>query len=175
MPVKTAKRGFVLLYAVIVTTVVLVVGVSLMNIITKQIVISSIGRNAKLAYYAAQTGKQCAEYWLSVDGNYFGRVDESGNEEEIIDLNGGTFGCPTPPTQSGSETTVLPPSGPNVKKFQIDDSENNLCSLVTVTFTPNSGLPQKVLIEAEGYNASCNNLKTANPRRVKAIYSDRVD
>lgn len=57
------KKGFVLLYAVLVVTVVLAVGLILINIITKQITLSIVGRNSQVAFYAADSGRDCIEYW----------------------------------------------------------------------------------------------------------------
>ncbi len=53
------KTGFALLYAILLTSVVLLVGVSLMNILTKQIIYSSLNQNSQVAYYAANAGREC--------------------------------------------------------------------------------------------------------------------
>ena len=62
------KRAFALLYAVLISGVVLAVGVSLMDIITKQLVFSSISKSSESAYYyAAYSGANCLYYLDSQD------------------------------------------------------------------------------------------------------------
>jgi len=57
------KTGFALLYAILLSGTVLVVGVLLMNIITKQLVYSSIGKNSEMAYYyVANSIRECVYY-----------------------------------------------------------------------------------------------------------------
>ncbi len=60
MIISKDKKGFALLYALLLTGAILVVGVILMNIITKQLVYSSINKQSELAYYyAANSGREC--------------------------------------------------------------------------------------------------------------------
>ncbi|MEX0918517.1 MAG: hypothetical protein WDZ85_00915 [Candidatus Paceibacterota bacterium] len=62
---KQNKAGFVLLYSVLVTTVVLAVGLVLSNIITKQIILSIVARDSQVAFYAADSGYECLQYWAN--------------------------------------------------------------------------------------------------------------
>ncbi len=66
------QRGFVILYAVLVASVVSISGILLANIIVKQLILSSIGRETQAAYYAANAGAECADYGYR--NNYFGRI-----------------------------------------------------------------------------------------------------
>lgn len=56
-------RGFVLLYAVMTSTIILAVGVSIISIALKQLSISTLSRESQYAFYAANTGAECALYW----------------------------------------------------------------------------------------------------------------
>lgn len=58
-----ARAGFVLLYAVMTSTIILAVGVSIISIALKQLSISTLGRESQYAFYAANTGAECALYW----------------------------------------------------------------------------------------------------------------
>lgn len=49
-----------MLYALLVASVVLVIGLTLSNIILKQLIISSTSREMNSAYYAANAGRECA-------------------------------------------------------------------------------------------------------------------
>jgi hypothetical protein len=64
------KKGFALLYAILLSGSVLTVGIILMNIITKQLVYSSVNRNSELAYYyAANSGRECLDYFAGQNYN----------------------------------------------------------------------------------------------------------
>lgn len=57
---RSQQDGFALLYALLLTGAVLSVGVILMNIITKQLIFSSINRSSEVSYYyAANSGREC--------------------------------------------------------------------------------------------------------------------
>lgn len=56
-------RGFALLYAVMTSSIILAVGVSLISITLKQLSISTLGRESQYAFYAANAGAECALYW----------------------------------------------------------------------------------------------------------------
>jgi hypothetical protein len=181
MPLNNRQNGFVILYAVIITTVVLITGVSLMNIITKQLVISSIGRSSKQAYYAALRGKECAEFWKNA--GLFGRVKDHTYEASPIDKS--LFGCPTPISDPLSETRLVsgldgrllsPISGDDrFVQFEINDAENRLCSQVKVRISPSACESQQILIDSSGYNVPCSEINDpVNPRRVWAVYNDRI-
>jgi hypothetical protein len=57
------NRGFTLFIAIIVSSLLLSVGFSLSNIIFKQLIFSSTGKDSQIAFYAADSGVECASYW----------------------------------------------------------------------------------------------------------------
>lgn len=57
------KKGFTLLFAVIVSTLVLAVGASVISVALRQRVLSNTGRESQIAFYAANTAMECALYW----------------------------------------------------------------------------------------------------------------
>lgn len=57
------KRGFTLVFAVLVSALILAVGISIVNIALKQVLFSGIGRESQFAYYAADAGVECALFW----------------------------------------------------------------------------------------------------------------
>ena len=61
--IKHPSRGFTLLIAVILTSVLLSVGLALLDISYKQIVLSSTARQSQYAFYAADSALECALYW----------------------------------------------------------------------------------------------------------------
>ncbi len=62
------QAGFTLFVALIVSSMLLAIGFSLSNIILKQLIFSSSGRESQLAFYAADSGAECAMYWDRKNG-----------------------------------------------------------------------------------------------------------
>ncbi len=60
---KQAQRGFTLLLAVLISSILLALGSAIFNIVSKEIILSSSGRESQFAFYAADTGIECALYW----------------------------------------------------------------------------------------------------------------
>ena len=56
-------KGFTLLFAILVSILVLAVGSSMITIALKQVILSGTGRESQYAFYAANTGAECAIYW----------------------------------------------------------------------------------------------------------------
>ncbi|HEY4507444.1 MAG TPA: hypothetical protein VJJ47_00970 [Candidatus Paceibacterota bacterium] len=94
-----AAPAFVLLYAVVVASMVLAVGISIISIATKQVAISGLGRESQYAFYAANTGTECALFW-----------DLHGYLEEIAGAAAGTYSrlsvFPSPLTSNGDDSEV---------------------------------------------------------------------
>lgn len=64
LSVRAAEpRGFTLLIAVILTSVLVSVGMALFDIAYKQIVLTGAVRSSQYAFYAADTGLECALFW----------------------------------------------------------------------------------------------------------------
>ncbi len=56
-------RGFTLLISVILSSVVLAVGLSLMDVAFKQVILASTAKQSQYAFYAADAALECALYW----------------------------------------------------------------------------------------------------------------
>jgi len=70
-------KGFALLYAILLAGAVLSIGMILMDIITKQLVLSSINRNSEISYYySAHSGRECLKYYISNTDEFY--IDEDG-------------------------------------------------------------------------------------------------
>lgn len=69
------NKGFVLLYALLVAGIVLAIGMSLSGIISKQIQLSSIGKMSRIAYYAADSGRNCGMFWWKYGGTNISGAD----------------------------------------------------------------------------------------------------
>ena len=60
---KAGNRGFTLLLAALIASIVLALGAAIFSIAQKEVALSSIGRDSQFAFYAADTVAECALYW----------------------------------------------------------------------------------------------------------------
>lgn len=57
------KRGFTLLFAVLVGSLLFSIGIAIANIAIREVVLSAAGKQSEIAFYAADSGAECALYW----------------------------------------------------------------------------------------------------------------
>ena len=60
---KRNSRGFTLLLAALISSVVLSLGAAIYQLAVKELELSSLGRDSQYAFFAADTGAECALYW----------------------------------------------------------------------------------------------------------------
>jgi hypothetical protein len=60
---RNTKRGFTLLLATLMASLLLTIGAAIFSIVKKEVILSSIGRDSQFAFYAADTAAECALYW----------------------------------------------------------------------------------------------------------------
>ena len=150
------ERGFAMLFAVLVSSVLLSIGISIFNLTIKELVLSSSGRESQFAFYAADTGAECAIYWDFKGTNIFATSTDprtpnpsnpscvdSGGVPQVIDVTtvnpGGTYGIISQNSNSAETQFTL----------NIPGSTN--CTIVRVKKLTVSGL-QTTRIDARGYN-----------------------
>ena len=132
--------GFTLFFAVLIASLLLAIGLAIFNITIKELVLSSSVRDSEFAFYAADSGAECALFW---------------------DRTQDAFSTTSPQPQIVCNGAGIPVSiNEGTSIFTIDvDPADNYCSVVTVI----KGESGSTTIESRGYN-TCN---TANPRRVE--------
>ena len=62
-PTKNSESGFALLMTLIVVTVVISIGLSVLDLSIKQIRLSTNARDSEIAFHAANAGMECARFW----------------------------------------------------------------------------------------------------------------
>lgn len=67
---KTFRAGFALIYAVLISSLLVAIAVSISNLVIKQLSISTVSRESQIAFYAADSGAECALYW-DIQGPYW--------------------------------------------------------------------------------------------------------
>src|SRR3989338_5832622 len=55
--------GFALLFAMLASSVMLSIGLAILNIALREVTLSSYGRESVIAFYVADAGAECALYW----------------------------------------------------------------------------------------------------------------
>lgn len=179
---KDRKKGFTLLFAVIISTLVLAVGASIISIALKQVILSGVGRDSQFAFYAANTGIECALYWelKGIGGNQdfspaFPNVGDSGVPENNKKSNAVCAGVKILTNEGDFNIKSAPDNGFKVSSFRInnfeDSQENPLSYCVDVTVRK-QGI--QTIINARGYN-TCD---PDNPRRIERgleLYLNKPD
>jgi hypothetical protein len=156
--------GFFMLYAILFTTIVLTIGISILDIVLKQVSFSGIDRESARAFYVADAGLECALYGDVTGSNIF-----STSTPGTINCNG-----------DSTALTVVDPLGgfPHFTfNFWLDksDPKNVSCSEITLTREIFSGVVNRTIISALGYNTQCPGIGSAtrNPlieRGLRTIY-----
>jgi len=140
-----SSPGFTLLLAALIASIVVALGISIFRLAQKEITLSSIGRDSQFAFYAADSGSECALYW---------------------DLRHAWFGSTVPATSATCDGETLNASGrsavlPYTVSFQYEP--NDLCTQVSVT---KSSMHPRTLIHADGYSVRCDTI-TTSPRALQ--------
>lgn len=166
---RESQKGFTLLFAVLVSTLVVAIGATVVSIALRQTILSGTSRESQYAFYAANTALECAFYWDVVgvagdDGAVFpydfgselvqdGVTNTSaitcagGNIVSGTGFEGDSFAYADGGWNQGTNTTTF--------KIEISDHTDDLahryCAEVTVTKTEDDDVITTV-IQAKGYN-----------------------
>lgn len=142
------QRGFTLLISVLVSGILLALGFAIYNIASKEITLSSSGRESQFAFYAADSGIECALYWDYQEDAFSTTSPQQPN----------CAGAPVDnydvqyDADADNYTTTF--------SFSLNGAPAAPCTDVTVT---RSFLPTRTTIVAAGYNTCV----TTNPRRIE--------
>ena len=171
---KAGSRGFTLLLAALVSSIVLAVGAAIFGIAQKQILLSSIGRDSQFAFYAADTAAECALFW-DFRCNYFAT-----STSQINPLcNDPTPTCDTQALAATGRPVAAPYYPYTMTSAQMDffqdvTDSGNLCAQVSVkkcqgTFNATGDCtvgastdPVRTIIHADGYSTNCAAISVSN-------------
>jgi hypothetical protein len=152
--IKNNKRGFTLLVAVVVTSMLLIISFVVVNIAYKQLVLATASEESQYAFYAADSGTECAVYW-DLKGNASGVSSFDPTTPGSISCNGQTIttGSQTVPTIP-SQASVI--GGAVTSIFSVNFTKG--CTIVRIT---KNVVTHSTTIDSRGYN-TCN---TSSPTR----------
>ena len=138
----TTERGFTLLLASLIASIVLILGTAMYELASREVALSSIGRDSQFAFYAADGAAECGLYY---------------------DIRREAFSTSSPPETVLCDGQTIPVthtagnSGSEIFSFQYEP--NARCAKVTVT--KNTSNPRTV-IDASGYNTKCVDIDTSD-------------
>lgn len=153
---KTSQRGFTVLLAALVSSIALALGMSIFSLAQKEITLSSLGRDSQLAFYAADTGAECALYWDMRSGSFVtttppAKVTCDGQDAAVNAVNNGEGAA----WQSTAFTFSFESKGAAASGY---------CSQMTVTKAKplGGGATASTTIHADGYSVPCGSLLTSS-------------
>lgn len=152
------NRGFTLLLAALISSIVLALGASIFALAQKEVTLSSIGRDSQFAFYTADAIAECALYW-DFRFNYFATATPAGVPEPTCDgalLN----------ATGRSETYPYTMASARVDLFQDATPIGDFCAQVSVTKSVDAGGALRTLIHADGYSVNCASVDTS-PRALQ--------
>ncbi|OHA20772.1 MAG: hypothetical protein A2849_02490 [Candidatus Taylorbacteria bacterium RIFCSPHIGHO2_01_FULL_51_15] len=106
----SSQRGFTLLFAVLIGSLLFSVGIAIAHLSLKEIVLSSAGKESEKAFFAADTGTECALYWDRREGIF---PNTAGGSPPSLRCAGADITAESViAIQGGAATTfTVPPSG----------------------------------------------------------------
>jgi hypothetical protein len=160
MQYKNAKKyyaGFTLYYAVLVGSLILVIGASMLNLSLKELTLTGTLKESELAFFAADAGTECALYWDLrgyVSGTDNKKVFPASNDPSSFSYNGdvsqvkcngntslGAVFDTTPPVLTDWATTTF--------SYNVNDI---YCTVIRVVKHVNVDGTISTAIQAKGYN-----------------------
>lgn len=136
------KKGFTLFVSMIVMATLLLVSSAIAALAVKGSFIYSTARESQKAFYAADSGVECALFW------------------DVKNPSGiSAFSTSTVTDITCNNNAPYPVGGTDQSEFEINLTPSPLCARVIVTKLMNGS----TIIESSGYN-TCD---TSNPRRVE--------
>jgi hypothetical protein len=156
------NKGFTLLIAIITTSMLLIVSFVVVNIALKQLILASAAKESQYAFYAADSGTECAVYW---------DLPKDGSLSKFDITTPGTIECNGEDPISTDSQIIPPPSNPpqsvvggsSVSIFWLNFTKG--CAIVRVT---KSGA--LTTIDSRGYNTCDTSATRRYERGVKLVY-----
>lgn len=157
------SRGFTILLAALVASLVLTLGISIFTIAQKQLVLSSLSRSSQYAFYAADTAAECVLFW---DSRFL-----------LFSSSTAAASLSTPPTCDGIEIRPSPefstipdifPSGGFNIEFELRNlfTSNEVgnvypgnCAKVVVTKSPTN---PRTVVHADGFSTTCEEIESSS-------------
>ena len=138
------KKGFVVLYTVLIASIILAIVIGISSISYGEIILSAEAREGNIAFFAADTGSECALYW-----------DRTQN---VFSAPPATFSC----------DGLQPAYNPLIGGYVADLDNQTHCAVITVDKNFINNNISYTRIESRGYNVSCSDaINNTNPKTIE--------
>lgn len=173
------NRGYTLLFAMIVASVVLSIAAFILSTSRKQFILTSAAEDSTMAVYAAESAIQCA-----VEAYFEDHLDTSSLNNHVFCSD--STDSITFETLANDQASSKRIEGMNLKNdglggtYEVEQTiaplkfelSNNSCALVTVTVGfDDPSKKHKIIVDSRGYNDRnswpCNSTGAVNPRAVE--------
>jgi hypothetical protein len=143
---RSKKRGFTLLMATLTTSMLLLISFVVVNIAVKQLLLANAAEESQHAFYAADSGVECAIYWDLKNPTTPGISAFATSTNGSISCNGQTISTDSQTVQNiPSEQSRIGSINP-ISIFQLDFLKG--CVIVSVT----KEVDGTTTIDSRGYN-----------------------
>lgn len=158
-----ARRGFAMLFAVLVSSVLLSIGLSIFNLTVKELLLSSSGRESQFAFYAADSGTECVLYWDFKGQDIFATSSSSRTPSPAApDCAGQAININPSQTTGTSATTKF--------SFQVPNgAAAPYCVTVLVTKSVNNNIIT-TSVDSRGYNTCDSSDQSRVERALRVRY-----
>lgn len=154
---ENIRGGFTILYAILITTVVLTIGISLLNVLIQQISLSGAERESGLSFYVSDSGMECALYWDNVQDAF--------RKSQPVVCDGTNFGV------IASTTVPLSPPKPGFigKQYIFKATFPQGCASITVLKAVEIATNRvaTTTLQSRGYNTVCPPAASLKPWRLE--------
>jgi hypothetical protein len=131
------QKGFVILFTILIATIILMIGLGIFSIATRETVLSGTAREAQYAFYAADAGVECALYAES-----HGMLPAGGGSSF-------TFDCGSIPVVVGAAQGIY--GNPFMFDVLVDGPKKTCAKVTIFDASTDSGAPARRVI-SQGYN-----------------------
>ncbi|MEY4747212.1 MAG: hypothetical protein RLZZ416_261 [Candidatus Parcubacteria bacterium] len=176
---ERSQRGFTLLLAALIASIVLSLGAAIFAIAKKEVILSSLGRDSQFAFYVADTAAECALYWDFRYG-YFGKTIPDGFNLADLKCDGQCLSASGPSCgeMSGrANASHYTMTSDQMNFFQDASPAGGYCAEVRVekcdgpfdsngACTPSNPAVVHTIIHANGYSTNCASI-LSSPRSLQ--------
>lgn len=141
------NKGFTLFISIIITSTLLLVSLGIISVVTREAFLTSSSRESQYAFYAADSGVECALYW---------DIKNPTGYSAFATTTSSSINCNRDAVNSSNQFIV---GGSQISTFTMSFLPDAYCARVVVTKQSNG----TTLIESHGYN-TCD---VTNGRRVE--------
>lgn len=155
--IVSKQKGYAILFAVVITSIISVIVAGISNLTYKQLILSSLVKDSQQAFYMADTAIECALYGHFMKGDNYDDAAEENTWHCGPDI-GDLFTLKVP------DDTV----GISYKLEQPAYDKNTPCYEFNVD---RDSIPDEVHIRARGYNICNKSLLRTVQREIEVYYS----